>query len=144
MSFTEGQLVAMQSICELLSQTLHSTSELQRKAAEEQLKLYAKQEGFLLLLLCIIGQGGSNAQGGNNAAFVGGNGGVEMSLRQSAAIYFKNRMMKVWPPGYDDEKEASAVSEEDPGVLKYLSLNEQQNLRDQVLPVYLYAPPTIQ
>ena len=121
------QKEAMNRVGYLLSQTLKSTSEEVRSAAETQLKFYAKQDGFLLILLCIVGQQGSPG---------------DTSLQQSAAIYFKNTMMKRWPPGYNEEKEAAALNEED-GTLKYLSIQDQQLLRDQILPVYFQANASI-
>ena len=121
------QKEAMNRVGYLLSQTLKSTSEEVRSAAEIQLKFYAKQDGFLLILLHIIGQQGSP---------------VDTSLQQSAAIYFKNTLMKRWPPGYNEEKEAAALNEED-GTLKYLSVQDQQLLRDQILPLYFQASASV-
>lgn len=67
-----------------IAQTLHaslSADSTTRRAAEAQLSGAEAQERFLLILLQLIGTG---------------DGSVDVTARQTASVYFKNVVKKLW------------------------------------------------
>ena len=104
----------LHGVCQVFQATL-SPHENVRKQAEEQLKQLEHAPGYLQIVLQIVAKGD-----------------VDVSIRQAAAIYFKNQITRVWDP-YPSLRQS----------MPQLNENERQEIRNHLVAALGALPPNM-